>query len=1303
MENLTLLNKSDIQIDSNIYPDLPIISSSFDAISDSIICTLGSRDTDVVEVQLLNKAGDVSTLAAVSKPSADVKIISIKQFIEDSSFVIVFDNGDIVQGIYNDTFDTVGDTPVQIIGLMDSGIECARWSPDEERIVLLTPEKNVLVLSRTFETIMERKNQKTDMLLADDRNVNVGWGKEETQFKGKGFKALEREKEALKYAGLDLKEDTELRDPTVALAQKGICSPLDDGKSILSWRDDCLYFALSTKENIMLPNEDDITNRRVIRIFDRDGNLKAVSEALDGLEDTLSWCSQGSHIAATQRITYLDSRVQRRVVFFEKNGLKHGGFELEHIGEDEVIEELSWSCDGKILFVRLLDRIQLWTTKNYKWSLKQVIYADISSYTKISEITSHPEKALQFMYTSELGIHVVALSFTVSAGSNLPPLDQGLIAVIDGNKVNLTPLAMANIPPPMCLFEIDFPKAVSCVSINSQNTAAAVLTCDGCIYAQEFDLANARKCNSLVAFKQKFSKAKQICYIGNGRIAVLEDNSEGSSLHVLDGEFKDVISTVSFPMKCVHLSSRLDYRFAIVESVKGDIFQIDEHGTCDSIGSLSQMCQQVVVTTVGLEEKPICIGLSSNGKAFAGSEHLANSVTSLHVTDTHICLTTAQARLHFISLENIEQVKTSDENSQSDERSRMIEKGSIIITSIPSKYSLILQAYRGNLETIYPRMMVLQAVRLFIREKKFLKAFLACRTHRIDLDFIHDYDPSNFYQNIDRFVDELGRIEHLDLFLSCLHEEDVSQTKYKETNGLTEKSIQDVATISLNDQKGRNIKGLKINEICDSIFRYLSGLKHDINYLQVQITALACQRPPKKNEALTLISQMSALDHKENAIAHLCFLLDPNQLYDSALSIYDVQMALEIAQKSQKDPKEYLPFLQQLNVASEMRKRFLIDDHLTRSDLALNWLYQMEVPVEEEFELYVKEHILYKEALKILRYDEKGSQKISRMFADYLFIAKKYRDAALIYEFLDHNEKALESFILAADWKEAMSIVYKSEEPVMPIAERLYEKLLEERRYSECAKIQHHIIGDIDKAVEMYCLSRSFSEAILLATKEGRNHLIEETIDSNLKEEFGVIAELLADCHGQVKLQLSRLRELRQKKLDDPFTFYGSNYHEQDAPDDVSIAASETSTTPSFFTRYTGKTSGTAKTGASRKTSKNKKREERKKAKGRKGTMYEEEYLISSVGRLVERLNQTLNDATVIVDTLMRRKLWSQAYQIQHTWQELTQFLSDNIAEIYDMSEKDRERVDDDGNVYLIPKFTVPDIKMFPIREGLNY
>lgn len=48
------------------------------------------------------------------------------------------------------------------------------------------------------------------------------------------------------------------------------------------------------------------------------------------------------------------------------------------------------------------------------------------------------------------------------------------------------------------------------------------------------------------------------------------------------------------------------------------------------------------------------------------------------------------------------------------------------------------------------------------------KAFLACRKHRIDLNFIVDYDLAKFLEDIPSFVEQVDEVDHINLLLTGL-------------------------------------------------------------------------------------------------------------------------------------------------------------------------------------------------------------------------------------------------------------------------------------------------------------------------------------------------------------------------------------------------------------------------------------------------------------------------------------------------------------------------------------------------------
>ncbi|OBA21416.1 IkappaB kinase complex, IKAP component [Metschnikowia bicuspidata var. bicuspidata NRRL YB-4993] len=1159
---------------------------------------------------------------------------------------------------------------------------------------------------------------------------------EEFQFRGKGARALEREREAIRHAGgHDLKEDAALRDPTVAPAQRGTASPADSGAATVSWRGDGEYVAVSTLEDALVEATLECVARRVVRVFTREGALHSVLEPADGVEHALAWRPSGAVLALTQRGHDDDGAPVLQVAFFERNGLRHGEFDTRLDAAAGRVAGLAWACNSEVLALQLADRVQLWTSKNYHWYLKQeLVVSGADARNEVVFVRFHPEKPLHLMVgTSRAGLWVYNLAQQTATGPTVAGRDAGMVVVIDGAEAKVTPLALANVPPPMAYRDYDFDAPLCAAAVNRANDAFAVATCAGDVHVCRVSPADMRRGvqpavatigRALIATPDEV--VKQVCFIADTTVAVLVDAPGASRVELFDVHATAThVASAELGVRAVLLKARADFAAAVAECVDGSLLEVLAAGATARVAQFPVLCHDFEVCMVSgdMGEEPVALGVSGNGKLYGNDTHLASGVTSIKATQDHLVLTNAHSQVCFVHLKNVLEPATfsflqNQTAAAADERVRQIERGLVLVSCIPSKYSVVLQAPRGNLETICPRIMVLSGVRNFIAALDYRNAFVACRTHRIDLDLLHDYDPALFHSNVELFVKQIGRADYLDLFVSCLHEEDVTQTKYRDT--LRQAPLLDLAKLSLEPRNAEPASASprriifnkedartssKINRICNAVLEVLSAPPYESQFLQTRVTAYACQAPPNLPGALSLISALEDEDEHEKAITHLCFLLDVNKLYDHALELYDVKMALNIAQKSQKDPKEYLPFLQNLHVQTPLRRQFLIDDHLKHYSKALGWLHELGHEAVAELDDFVVKHSLYKDALAIYRYDDQRNKHILALYAEHLVEEKKYSESGVIYEYLGSLEQALESFVLCMRWKEALAIAQSlpGKELVISTAERLSSMLVDDHKYSDAAEIELRVLGNVEEAIKLHCMSYQFDSAILLATEKNHTDLIASTVDLQLDESFGVIAELLADCTSQANSQLKRLRELRQKKEDDPYAFYGIPNDDLDTPDNVSVAASETSTTPSFFTKYTGKTSGTAKTGASRKTSKNRKREERKRAKGRKGTIYEEEYLIKSVGRLVERLDQTEADALRLIEGLVRRHKMQQAYQIQHNWGKLTVFLRENIQEIHNMSEKDRERIDDNGEIYLIDEIPAPVIRDFPKLEMLDY
>lgn len=1296
MRNLVILGEGRIDFRSRYYPDLEVRDSLFDSTNDAITCLLSASCEGFYEVQQMGKDRETKVLCYFENPCNGSKLICFKQFAETNTLIFIFENGDVVAALLHE--DTGVDFSLEIVGLLDTKLKAAMWSPDEEILVLITYTSKMILLSRSFEPISEIQLDAMDADEVAASSVSVGWGKKETQFQGRGFKALEREREALKYAGLDLQEASELRDPTVKAEEKGDHSRWDDGEVNIAWRDDCNVFAVSFRKD-----EESEQGRRLIRFYSRDGNLEAISEAVDGLQVPLCWKSQGNLLTALRELLLDGSSVHSQIIFFERNGLRHGEFLILN----QRIIDITWSCDGGILAILYHDRAQFWTTKNYHWYLKQEIRADGDDL--FTSVRFHPEKAFTVILTLTLHlIKVLTFASVICDGPSVKGLDEGIVNVIDGSTIKLTALAIANIPPPLSMVEFEFPLPVRSVAIDLSASSIYALTNTKVIYGivnLQLREVKSSKNVDVRPLRSVVSKLnpKQLCAI-TGVLYVLSDSVESSFIQALDPMDGAVRFEHELPSKAVIMKPMVDSKAVLVELYDGSLLAFDGQGELKGIKSFSQLCLQMEGIKFENQDGSalMAFGLSESGKLFCGNRLLANGVTSIKLTDQFLSITTAQSKLVFVHLENLLTADLSyiTQGDLNDERTRDIERGSILVTAIPSKYSVVLQALRGNLETVFPRIMVLQAVRSFIKKMRYLEAFKACRTHRIDLDILHDVDPTAFEKNVAHFINEIKKVEYLDLFVSCLHVDDVTESKYSDT--LKFEGKRNDANKKFPNQE--QLDGNKVNKICEIILKEVSRDDYSDTYLQVQITALACQRPPQDKAALELVAGIADTTAQDHALTHLCYLREALKLYDEALGIYDVDLALKVAQKSQMDPKEYLPFLQTLYDASLGRRNFLIDDHLKLHEKALSWLFQLADESFEEFETYMISHNLYCTALRLTKHIEPVRNLVLKHFAIHLANTKDFAEAARLFEFLDESQMAMENFIKAKLWREALSIAkrVKSIEEYQAVAQTLAIELEGDRNYAEAATIQLNFLDNKAHAVKLYCKAFDFDTAFLTA-RVANSESMENIFTEEVKNSFGIMSELLADCNGQLNSQLNRLREIRKKRELDPVNFYGANGFIMDAPDDVSVAPSDASTTQSFFTRYTGKTGETARTGESRRTLKNKKREERKRAKGRKGTVYEEEYLIRSVGRLIERLNSSINDAEKLVNTLLRRTMWEEAHQIWRLWNVVTDFLEENIKEIHEVASSDRERIDENGQIYLAPEIPIPVIRRFPRFQALDF
>ncbi|KAI1506531.1 IKI3 family protein [Biscogniauxia marginata] len=1262
----------------------PFTSTCWDPVADEVLCTLGPNELDgrirLVRISEHVRASSVDiecqevTSWDAPSPNPDLavdRVVSLHHFSDSLTTCLVLEGGDIIVVQESEGSSPSDGVHIEIMGSIDEGITAASWSPDGELLAITTKVNTVVFMSRSFDGITDMAMTVED--LKASKHVSVGWGKKETQFQGRGAKAL--------------------RDPTIPeKVDEGVLSPKDNGRTVISWRGDGAYVAVSSIEAGI---------RRVIRVYSRDGVLDSVSEPVDGMEGTLSWRPTGNLLAGIQR---LEDRVD--IIFFERNGLRHGQFSLRApddrtLANDQIC--LEWNSDSTVLAVTLDDRIQLWTMGNYHWYLKQ----EVSTQTRPSHLAWHPEKPLRFSAAISNKLVLSEYIFEVVHGSLTPPYDYGAVAVVDGNTLKITPFRTANVPPPMAMFELQVSSPIVDVAFSPANTFMAVIHQHG-VDVYEWKTKQQRSLLPSKITSMDFFKEEPDDNIIPLQVAV----TENSGIHYLCYGKSPVIrshnfdrSTGEFLTSTSLYAGSLFGFVRLTQATSTDVLAQDGLGRLHSVIDEQDELYSIRLTTqlpwseiIDLAGNVIAIGLSRNGHLYANSRLLLKNCTSFLVTPAHLIITTTNHLVKFIHLTSVDALEVPPDDPEKDERCRSIERGARLVTAMPTNMSLVLQMPRGNLETIFPRAMVVAGIRHLIESLDYGKAFSHCRTQRVDMNILYDHKPQQFISNVGLFLDQLKDASHIDLFLSSLREEDVTQTMYRDTKLTSQSQKPSEGPV---DGAATSESVSKVNRICDSVLSHLQSRKAtDHGTLQNIITANVCKNPPAYEDGLLVVATLLQEDERlaEKAVEHICFLADVNTLYDEALGLYQLDLALLVAQQSQRDPREYLPFIQNLHQLPDLRRKFAIDDHLNRNERALSHLQALQA--HKEAHDYTVKHSLYAAALKLYRYDQPNLTTLTGLYATYLESRSRYREAGLTYESLHDYAAATRCYRAAGGscWRECLFTAQQqspplSSEALTDLATDLADAAYEAKDYASAATIHLEHLDSIENAIPYLCKGYLFADALRLATLRGRPDLLETAVDAGLADALSSSTEFFADCKAQLKAQVPRILELRRKAAEDPLGFYeGERAGGADLPDDVSVAASSrVSTSASLFTRYTGKAGGgsvgsvgTAGTGVSRATSKNRRREEKKRARGRKGTVYEEEYLVGSVRRLVGRVEAARPDLERLVFGLARRGMTERARGLETLAADVVERCGAAAAEAFAGTKTDggdkNNNNDDDGD-----------------------
>ncbi|TPX36697.1 hypothetical protein SmJEL517_g01227 [Synchytrium microbalum] len=1134
------------------------------------------------------------------------EIVALQYLPESQSVFVALKGGDIC--LIATVDGRLGDQH-EVVGTVEGGILCSSWSPDGDLLSIVTGRWTLLLMSRDYDVISEVAIHVNEA--GEDAQVALGWGKKETQFHGSAGKAA-----------------AAIKKPDIVNA----LSPDDDNKPRLSWRGDAQYLSCSVIDEVMM--------RRVVRVYSREGVLQSTSEAVEGLECVLSWRPSGNLIASTQCI-----KDRHDVVFFERNGLRHGEFELRQPHATKV-RELAWNADSTILAV-WLERddqdsnqpssvIQLWTTMNYHWYLKQEINALPGD--SFVGLTWDPEVLYRLHLVQKSGIYrQIEVAYDTFTSTSLNPNSPATVAVIDGTNLLITPFRHLNIPPPMSAFTVSLPVAAVNIAFGAGHCGDdfVVLMSDGSVGVFEScsvvkPVKEPRRTGTFRLPNTTEIAYRQIAWIASNLIIVLGTRFESSS---------DVVTAIVFESsqdglkivdshqiakarnaRWIRLHHSISTGTTVLEGVDGSCFQVNKESwslhpfrLCPK---LPTPCNWISVLTLGDDDEISMIGLTSRNRLYCNQNTISTDCMSYTLHDEFLIVSTMTHTAMFYPLSAEPSVFGTI--PEWGEFNRAVERGSRCVVAVPGGINLVLQMPRGNLETVAPRALVLSAVRRSLDGLDFQTAFIHSRKHRIDLNLLFDHNPALFMDNLKLFITQIEDPDYLNLFLSSLKNEDVTLNMYRRTAAYKHPAPEVVAE--------------KTNTICDAVRNMLETIDGK-KYVQTILTAFVRRNPPDLEAAITRIRQLrieESVEAAESALKYVVFLADANRLYDVALSMYDLQLVVMVAQHTLKDPREYLPFLSEIQKLRPEHQKFRIDDALGNREKALSHLRDAGPDHWEECIKYVKTHKLYRAALEVFEQDAEKLRIMLEIYADHLLEAMNFEDAAIILELCGKRAEALDAYRRATRWQEAFSLAHQlswPEQDMIEMAQELADELAQ-GRIRDAVTVLLEYAKDVDGAVALLLTGVYWLDAIRIAHSSNRVDLIDKRIKPAIAEAASQMIEDLQEISAACKKCQTRLAVLRQDKqyrLAHPELFQFDAH----VMDDIHVADDTASLAT---TRLTGTSRGTRSTGkTSRKSAK---RREKGVYSSKEGGAYEEEYLVTAIRGFLTRVNAMSGDLSATVRAL---------------------------------------------------------------------
>ncbi|KAE8670730.1 Elongator complex protein 1 [Hibiscus syriacus] len=773
-------------------------------------------------------------------------------------------------------------------------------------------------------------------------------------------------------------------------------------------------------------------------------------------------------------------------------------------------ELLKWNCSSDLLAAVVrsgnYDSVKIWSFSSNHWYLKHEIKYPRKDGVRFMWDQTKSQQLICWSLNEQVTVYKFIWVTAV--------MDESTALVIDGSNILVTPLSLFLMPPPMHLFSLNFPNAVremAFYSMNGKNHLAVFLS-NNCLCVAEFPTPDAweslegkefsvEPCASetplgsfvhiiwldshmlLAVSHHGFSNSN--CYF---QTSSNEDRLLGYYLQEIELTCSE--DNVSGLLTCSGWHAKVSYRNLLEGLVMGiapnpakecstfvqfDGGEVSEFTSKSGINKrdfkhdelrFSSSCPWMNVVLVGATEpsKVLLFGLDDMGWLHVGRKILCSNCSSFsfysNLADniiTHLILATKQDLLFIVDIsdilhgeseltyENFIHIGSKRKEEENISFINIWERGAKIIGVLyGDEAAVVLQTNRGNLECICPRKLVLVSIVNALNQRRFRDALLMVRRHRIDFNVIVDYcGLQMFNQSASEFV------------------------------------MQEQKNLLTNDFKGSDAS-IDANDKVSSV---LLAIRRALEEQVIREMELSGSSDPRQAHCPSA----------EEALKNLLWLSDSEAVFEAALGLYDLNLAAIVALNSQRDPKEFLPFLQELEHMPMLLMHYNID-------LRLHWLEKVlkhivsagDVHFSDCMNLMKKNPQIFPLGLQLIT-DPTRRGQVLEAWGDHLSDEKCFEDAAATYLCCVNLQKALKANRECGNWSGVLTVagllkLEKSE--VMQLAHELYEELQALGKPGDAAKIALEYCGDTNAGINLLISARDWEEALRVAFLYSREDLV---------------------------------------------------------------------------------------------------------------------------------------------------------------------------------------------------------------------